>query len=72
MQALRSVTLRKADGQIFIFRYEPGTEWQVEAALMDLAKSRDVPFSYWDAAVVSLEVMQQMTGTSTGTAHVTD
>ncbi len=59
--AERSLTLAKGQ-HVFAFRYAEGREAALLAALVDLANDPDSEFDWFDAAVLSYQMGQQLTG----------
>ncbi|MFN4242395.1 MAG: hypothetical protein ACK4PI_04070 [Tepidisphaerales bacterium] len=57
--ASRTLSLVKGEHRFF-FRYRPGEETAVLQAVADMANRRDVPFDWFDAAVVSHQLGQQL------------
>lgn len=57
--ALRTLSLVKGEHRFF-FRYRPGEETVVLQAVAEMANCRDVPFDWFDAAVVSHQLGQQL------------
>lgn len=55
MSSLRQVSLVK-DGHQFVFRYPEGDEESLIQVLMEMAGRTDVPFDWFDAAVLSRQV----------------
>lgn len=55
----KSLSLIKGKEQ-FIFRYEIGDEGKVLDALVEMIKRRDIPFDWFDAAVVSHQLGQHL------------
>ena len=59
MEAMKSISLVKGN-QHFCFRYETGQEAKVLDALIDLVNRRDLPFDWFDAAVLSHQLGQHL------------
>lgn len=57
--AARTLSLVKGQHR-FSFRYEPGEEPAVLDALVDMVHSRDLPFDWFDAAVLSHQLGQHL------------
>lgn len=57
--ALKTLSLTKGR-HTFVFRYAPGDEPQVLDALAELARGRTLPFDWFDAAVLSHQLGQQL------------
>ena len=55
----QTISLVKA-GHTFCFRYEQGEENTVLDALADMAKRRELPFDWFDAAVLSHQLGQHL------------
>jgi len=45
----------------FFFRYQPGDEGKVLDSLVDLVNRRELPFDWFDAAVLSHQLGQHLT-----------
>jgi len=58
-QAMKTINLMKGN-QHFCFRYEVGQEAKVLDALIDLVNRRDLPFDWFDAAVLSHQLGQHL------------
>jgi hypothetical protein len=59
--AAESKTLSLVKGQHrFCFKYEVGRESQVLDALVDMVRRREVPFDWFDAAVLSHQLGQHL------------
>ena len=57
----RSKTLSLVKGeQHFYFRYDVGDESKVLEALIDMVNQRDIPFDWFDAAVLSHQLGQHL------------
>lgn len=52
MSQMKTLSLMKGR-QHFYFRYEPGREADVLDALVEMVNRRDVPFDWFDAAILS-------------------
>jgi hypothetical protein len=59
MENVKTISLVKGD-QHFCFRYEVGQEAKVLDALIDLVNRRDLPFDWFDAAVLSHQLGQHL------------
>ena len=59
MENLKTISLMKGN-QHFCFRYEIGDEAKVLDALIDLVNRRDLPFDWFDAAVLSHQLGQHL------------
>ena len=59
MENVKTISLLKGD-QPFCFRYEVGQEAKVLDALIDLVNRRDLPFDWFDAAVLSHQLGQHL------------
>jgi hypothetical protein len=59
MDTMKTISLMKGD-QHFCFRYEIGQEARVLDALIDLVNRRDLPFDWFDAAVLSHQLGQHL------------
>ena len=59
MENMKTISLVKGD-QHFCFRYEIGQEAKVLDALIDLVNRRDLPFDWFDAAVLSHQLGQHL------------
>lgn len=59
MSQLKTLSLMKGD-QHFCFRYEPGQESAVLDALIDMVNRRDLPFDWFDAAVLSHQLGEHL------------
>ena len=57
--ALKTLSLLKGRHQ-FYFRYEPGEESQVLETLVEMVNRRDVPFDWFDAAILSHQLGQHL------------
>ena len=57
--AMKTISLVKGN-QHFCFRYEVGQEAKVLDALIDLVNRRDLPFDWFDAAVLSHQLGQHL------------
>ena len=55
----REISLSKA-GHEFRLRYEPGEESGVLAALQEMVGRRDLPFDWFDAAVMSHQLGEHL------------
>ena len=55
----REIRLSK-NGHDFAMRYEPGEESHVLAALVEMVGRRDVPFDWFDAAVMSHQLGEHL------------
>lgn len=58
-QARQTISLVKS-GHTFCFRYEVGEEETVLDALAEMAKRRELPFDWFDAAVLSHQLGQHL------------
>ena len=56
---MKTISLVKGN-QHFCFRYEVGQEAKVLDALIDLVNRRDLPFDWFDAAVLSHQLGQHL------------
>jgi hypothetical protein len=59
MENMKTISLVKGT-QHFCFRYEIGHEAKVLDALIDLVNRRDLPFDWFDAAVLSHQLGQHL------------
>ena len=59
MPEMKTLSLVKG-GQTFCFRYEVGQESAVLETLIDAVKRRDLPFDWFDAAVLSHQLGQHL------------
>jgi len=59
MSEMKTLSLLKGK-QHFCFRYEIGQEAQVLDALVEAVKRRDLPFDWFDAAVLSHQLGQHL------------
>ena len=59
MENMKTISLVKGD-QHFCFRYEIGHEAKVLDALIELVNRRDLPFDWFDAAVLSHQLGQHL------------
>ena len=59
MEPMKTISLVKGN-QHFCFRYEAGQEAKVLDALIDLVNRRDLPFDWFDAAVLSHQLGQHL------------
>lgn len=59
----RSLTLVKGAHR-YVFRYEPGRETELLAALMCLASDPQSAFDWFDAALLSFQIGQQSRDTT--------
>jgi hypothetical protein len=59
MSEMKTLSLLKGSQQ-FCFRYEVGQETKVLDALVDTVKRRDLPFDWFDAAVLSHQLGQHL------------
>ena len=59
MEATKTISLVKGN-QHFCFRYEIGQEAKVLDALIELVNRRDLPFDWFDAAVLSHQLGQHL------------
>jgi hypothetical protein len=59
MENTKTISLMKGN-QHFCFRYEIGQEAKVLDALIDLVNRRDLPFDWFDAAVLSHQLGQHL------------
>ncbi len=59
MENCKMISLMKGN-QHFCFRYEIGQEAKVLDALVDLVNRRDLPFDWFDAAVLSHQLGQHL------------
>jgi hypothetical protein len=57
--ALKTLSLLKGRHQ-FYFRYEAGHESQVLETLVEMVHRRDVPFDWFDAAILSHQLGQHL------------
>ena len=57
--ATKTISLVKGS-QHFCFRYEMGDEGKVLDALVDMVNRREVPFDWFDAAVLSHQLGQHL------------
>lgn len=55
----KTLSLSKGKHQ-FCFKYEPGQESHVLDTLVDMVHRRDVPFDWFDAAVLSHQLGQHL------------
>ena len=58
-QATRTLSLVKGDQQ-FCFRYEVGDEGKVLESLIEMVNRRELPFDWFDAAVLSHQLGQHL------------
>ncbi len=58
---MRTVTLSKQQ-QRFLFRYEVGEEVKLLETLLEMVKRPDLPFDWFDAAVVAHQVGEGIVG----------
>ncbi|HZZ44765.1 MAG TPA: hypothetical protein VFE58_17645 [Tepidisphaeraceae bacterium] len=56
---MKTLSLMKG-GQHFCFRYEAGQESKVLEALVETVNRRDLPFDWFDAAVLSHQLGQHL------------
>jgi len=56
---MKTLTLAKGRHQ-FHFRYEAGQEAQVLESLVELVHRRDLPFDWFDAAILSHQLGQHL------------
>lgn len=59
MDNMKTISLVKGN-QHFCFRYEIGQEAKVLDALIDLVNRRELPFDWFDAAVLSHQLGQHL------------
>lgn len=59
MDNMKTISLVKGN-QHFCFRYELGQEAKVLDALIDLVNRRELPFDWFDAAVLSHQLGQHL------------
>ncbi len=59
MSQMKMLSLMKGDQQ-FCFRYEPGHEADVLDALIDMVNRRELPFDWFDAAVLSHQLGEHL------------
>ena len=59
MENMKTISLVKGE-QHFCFRYEIGQEAKVLDALIELVNRRDLPFDWFDAAVLSHQLGQHL------------
>jgi hypothetical protein len=59
MENMKTISLVKGE-QHFCFRYEIGQEAKVLDALIELVNPRDLPFDWFDAAVLSHQLGQHL------------
>jgi hypothetical protein len=59
MENMKTISLVKG-AQHFCFRYEIGHEAKVLDALIELVNRRDLPFDWFDAAVLSHQLGQHL------------
>jgi hypothetical protein len=59
MSSMKTLSLVKG-GEHFCFRYEVGQEARVLDALVDMVNRRDLPFDWFDAAVLSHQLGQHL------------
>lgn len=59
MSEIKTLSLMKG-GQHFCFRYEVGQESKVLEALVETVNRRDLPFDWFDAAVLSHQLGQHL------------
>jgi hypothetical protein len=57
--AVKTLSLVKGSEQ-FLFRYEEGEEAGVLQSIVDMVNRRDVPFDWFDAAVLSHQLGQHL------------
>lgn len=55
----RSISLVKG-AHTYCIRYEPGSEQQVLESLAEMVRRRDLPFDWFDAAVLSHQLGQHL------------
>lgn len=59
MSAMKTLSLMKGQQQ-FCFRYEIGQEAKVLEALVEMVNQRDLPFDWFDAAVLSHQLGEHL------------
>jgi hypothetical protein len=58
-QAMRTLSLVKGNQQ-FCFRYQAGDEGKVLESLIEMVNRRELPFDWFDAAVLSHQLGQHL------------
>lgn len=60
MCSYSQVSTHKDNGEVFIFRYQPGQEADLIAEFARLAANEESDFDWFDAAVLSYEIGRRL------------